>query len=256
MKVQGTWCAATALLVALTASVLLLPDADAQTPKEQKDQKERKETPKFSFVLKNRHGHATPSKTRAAHTAGGNTDVQQPSDDRLVFTMTGVATAAPYPTTDTGAAMDFDLNQEFAIAAADPKQTAAKLIVEAQVIGLLRGDKHGGSASVGCGNVAVFSGTTSILALSIDAHSVAGEDHLAINDRKGPVGQLVTPAEFHLMQTFRINASHGRGICGTAAAAEFAPEGLEKEWIAINDPFRGANKKEFGFRVVLRLEPE
>jgi hypothetical protein len=67
----------------------------------------------------------------------------------------------------------------------------------------------------------------------------------------------VPPAEYHLLQTFHISADHARSIRGKAAAAEFAPDlALDPTWISVTDPFRGANKKEFGFRVTLRVEPE
>ena len=49
--------------------------------------------PKVAFVLKDRHGHATPERVGSTHTGGGNTDVAQPSDDKLIITMTGVAVA-------------------------------------------------------------------------------------------------------------------------------------------------------------------
>ena len=153
--------------------------------------------------------------------------------------------------------MDFDLNQEFTISFADPKLKKARLTIEAQVIGLLRGDKNGGTASVGKGAVAIVFGGAPVAALSIEGHAVGGDEYLAINDRKGPVSVAVSAGDYHLMQVFSINAAHARSICGKAAAAEFAPDpALDPTWISITDPFRGANKKEFGFRVTLRVEPE
>jgi hypothetical protein len=175
----------------------------------------------------------------------------------LIVTMSGVATAGPNPGTATAADMAFDLNQDFEIVIADPKIKKAKLTLEAQVIGLLRGDQNGGSAGVNNGSVEVVSGITSVLSLAIEGHSVCGDDNLAINDRKGPVSVAVPPGDYHMLQTFHISANHARSICGKAAAAEFAPDpALDPTWISVTDPFRGANKKEFGFRVTLRVEPE
>jgi hypothetical protein len=213
--------------------------------------------PKTVFLVKDRHGHATPTRTEHARTGGGNTDVAQPREDTLVITMTGVAAAGPHPFETPAADIDFDLDQNFEIAFADPKLKNAKLSVEAQIIGLLRGDANGGTASMCSGAVVITCGDISVLDVSMDGHAVTGDDHLAINDRKGPYWLSVTPGEFHLVQKFHISAAHVRGICGRAAAAEFAPDpALDPTWISVKDPFHGANKKEFGFRVILRIEPE
>jgi len=213
--------------------------------------------PKVSFALKNRHGHATPVRTPAAHAGGGNTDVTQPKDDTLIFAMTGVVTAGPHPFTGSSANIEFELTQDFEIAFADPKLKKAKLTIEAQVIGLLRGDKHGGGAKVGKGAVDVGCAGHSIVSLAIEGHGVAGDDYLSINDRKGPCSVSVPAGEYHLAQIFGISADHARSIAGKAAAAEFAPDpALDATWISVKDPFHGAIKKEFGFRVTLKVEPE
>jgi hypothetical protein len=212
---------------------------------------------KVSFVLKDRHGHATPERTETAHTAGGNTDVAQPREDTLVITMSGVVTARPHPARTASADMDFDLNQEFAIDFPDPKLKKAKLSAEAQVVGLLRGDKHGGSAAVGAGAVVITCGHVSLLSLAIEGHAVGGSDNLAINDRKGPVSIPVPAGDYQLLQRFHLSAAHVRSICGKAAAAEFAPDpALDPTWISVTDPFHGVVKKDFGFRVTLHVEPE
>jgi hypothetical protein len=246
---KGLWV----LFAATVGIVLPLPFLSAQVPP-------GPPPPKVSFVLKERHGHATPTRTTAAHTAGSGIEVAQPRDDTLVITMTGVVTAGPHPFKDSAADIDFDLNQDFEIGFSDPKVKQAKLTVEAQIIGLLRGDKDGGSAEVSSGTVALASGSShnlGLLALVIEGHSVDGGHNLAINDHKGPASIPVLPGEYHLVQSFRINAAHARGICGKGAAAEFAPDpALDPTWISTPDPFRGTNKKEFGFRVTLRVEPE
>jgi hypothetical protein len=213
---------------------------------------------KVGFILKDRHGHATPARTSSAHTGAGNTDVVQVRDDTVVITMTGVAVAGPYPRSGSSAMLSFDLNQEFEIAFADPKLKKARLIVEAQIVGLLRGDKHGGSAGACDGTATVVAvGGASIVSLAIEGHSVAGDENLAINDHKGPLSATVRAGEHHLFQTFRISAAHARTILGKAASAEFAPDpALDPTWISVTEPFHGAAKKDFGFRVTLRVEPD
>jgi hypothetical protein len=246
---HGLW----AQLTALIGIVSLLPNASAQAPPAPSPAP----PPKVSFVLKDRHGHAMPARTIAAHTGGGNTEVSQPREDTLIITMSGVVTAGPHPCKSSAADIDFELTQGFALEFADPKIKKAKLTIEAQVVGLLRGDKHGGSASVGNGDVAIACGKVCVLSASIEGHAVGGDDNLAINDHQGPVGVLVPPGDYHVHQVFRIDAAHARSICGKAAAAEFAPDpALDATWISVTDPFHGANKKDFGFRVTVRAEPE
>ena len=240
-----------ALFTAIVGIAVLLPDLPAQA------QPVPPPPPKVGFVVRDRHGLAAPARTQFARAGGGNTDVAQPREDTLIITMSGVVTAPPQPTKPSASAMDFDLNQDFTIGFADPKLQKAKLTLEAQVIGLLRGDRHGGSAAVSNGTVVIACAGVCILSQSIEGHAVSGEAYLAINDHKGPVSIAVPPGDYTLRQTFRIDAAHVRSICGKAAAAEFAPDpALDATWISVTDPFHGANKKDFGFRVIFRVEPE
>ncbi len=213
--------------------------------------------PRLAILLKERHGQATPERLGAAHTGGGNIDVAQPRDDLVIITMTGIATAGPHPCMASSAALDFALDQCFAIVSTDSRFKRGRLVMEAAVVGLLRGDKHGGSAAIGPAGAAVTVGPVSVVGVVFDGHAVAGGENQSINDHKGPVSVAAQLGEYRLVQTFHIDAAHVRGLCGTAAAAEFAPDpALNPLWISYNDPFHGALKKEFGFRVSLRVEPE
>jgi hypothetical protein len=244
----------------LTSVLLPWPLLSAQP----QDKKEPEKLPppapvatRVSIVLKDRHGHATPRHEGSTRTGAGNTDVAQPKDDTVIITMTGVAVAGPHPCKASAASMDFDFNQCFEIVFSDDKLKRAKLTMEATVIGLLRGDKHGGSAGVSHGAAAVTVGPITLVGVAIEGHAVGGDDNLAINDHKGPISVPVQSGEHHLVQSFHINAEHTRGICAKAASAEFAPDpALDPVWISITEPFHGANKKDFGFRVTLRVEPE
>ena len=192
----------------------------AQPPEKQPD---KAPVPKAAFVLLDRHGHATPERAGTSHTGAGNTDVAQPRDDTVVVTMTGVAVAGPHPCKASAAAMDFEFNQSFEIAFSDSKLKKARLTMEASIIGLLRGDKDGGSAGVSHGGATIAVGPMVVLGVALEGHAVAGCENLSINDHKGPVSVQARAGAYHLQQTFHINASHVRSICGKAAAAAFAP---------------------------------
>jgi hypothetical protein len=232
-----------ALMLALTAALSPQPAAA---------QAEKPASP--TLILYERHGHVTPQRYGFQHTGAGNIDIAQPTPDVLIITMTGVAVAGPHPCKDSLAAMDFDLKQAFEIAA--PKEVKGlKLKAEARVIGLLRSphwskgvaEESDACATITCGPVA-------LVTVCAPPHSVSGGENLSINDHDGPVVVPVMPGKYQLHATFHISASSPRGLCGKAVSAEFAPDpALDPLWISYWEPFHGANKKDFGFQVVVRV---
>jgi hypothetical protein len=216
-------------------------------------------SPGVSIALLGRHGHATPIRQGCAHTGGGNIDVQQPSSDTVVITMTGAGVATGFPGKDTVAAFDFDLDQGFEVTFDKPEVKAAKLTLEARVIGLLRSHcKGGGSAEQGKACAAVTCGEVALLNLCVSPHAVAGGENLAVNCREGPAGVPVRPGKYTLHQVFHIAASHPSCIWPfKAPSAEFAPDpAIDPLWISYWEPFHGAQKKDFGFQVTLKVTPE
>lgn len=213
--------------------------------------------PDVSITPGRREGRVVPCRTGCTHTGGGNIDVQQPSPDTLVVTMSGVAVAYGSPAGPASAALDFALNQAFDISFDKPTVKAAKITMEARVIGFLRSHKVGsaeesGSASVtgpGCAG----------LTIAVPTHSVAGCESLSINDKEGPVSVVIPAAgTFCLTQTFRVAASMPKAIFPVKApSAEFAPDpALDPIWISAKEPFHGAAKKDLGFQVTVKVAPE
>jgi hypothetical protein len=246
MKVRKFWTVRK-LLVASLMAVLLPLSLVAQPPAP---------GPQVVIGLKNRHGHAVPHRSGCTHTGGGNIIVDQPKDDLVIVTMAGVAVAGPHPH-GSAASMDFDLDQCFEITFVNEKLKKAKLTLDATVIGLLRGDKHGGCAEVSHGVAAVSAGGTAITSIALEPHQACGCENLAINDHVGPITVPVLAGDYNLNQQFRIAASHSRGLFGKAASAEFAPDpALDPLWISYWEPFHGAAKKDFGFKVVIKVEPD
>jgi hypothetical protein len=236
----------------LTLAAALLPAAllVAQNP--------APPAPPVSLSLGARQAKATPIREGCTHTGGGNVDVQQPSPDTLVVTMTGVAVAAPHPCKASTAALFFELNQDFEVSFDKPEVKKAKLQLEGRLIGLLRSHaKGGGTAEASQACATVRAGEAPLLTLSLPSHSVAGGESLSVNDRAAPVTAVVRAGSFCLHQTFHVAASHAKGLLGKAASAEFAPDpALDPLWISAFEPFHGANKKEFGFQVTLKVTAE
>jgi len=157
------------------------------------------------------------------HTGGGNIDVQQPSTDTLVITMKGVAVATAGPVQDTSATLDFDLSQCFEVITAKP-ETKVKMTLEGRVIGLLRSDKHGGSAGINQAVAAVSCDTAGLLSISLPSHSVCCGQNLSVNDQEGPCATSVLAGKYTLHQNFSIGAAHPRCLVPCKpGAAEFAP---------------------------------
>jgi hypothetical protein len=212
--------------------------------------------PTVSILLKDRHGHVTPDRAGCTHTGGGNIDVQQPSPDTVVITMTGVAVATGGPHGST-ATLNFDLEQCFDVVFEKDTVKAAKVTVEGRVIGLLRSGCKGGSASESGGCATIACGGTGLVTLCVPDHAVAGGENLSINDKAGPVSAPVGAGTHTLHQAWVVSAVHPKALLGKAASAEFAPDpALDPLWISYKEPFHGAVKKDFGFQVVVKVAEE
>ena len=84
-------------------------------------------------------------------------------------------------------------------------------------------------------------------------------DVLQLDAARRPIGAAVV---LNPLQTISIDGalSPVRSITrdqGKAASAEFAPDpALDPLWISYWEPFHGANKKDFGFKVTLKASVE
>jgi hypothetical protein len=209
--------------------------------------------PAVSILLLGRRGGAAVDRVGTTHTGGGTIDVAQPAPDTVVVTMTGVAVATDHPCGDSTAAIRFELEQCFEVIFDDPELEAAKLTVEARVVGLLRSGPKGAAAAAG-GGVAVGRGGEILVSLSAPDRGVAGGESLAVHDRSDAVTVPVRPGGYVLNQTWELAATHAKALLGRAASAEFAPDpALDPIWISRREPFHGAVKKDFGFQVTIRV---
>jgi hypothetical protein len=215
--------------------------------------------PAVTISLGNRHGHVSPLRCGFTHTGAGNVDVQQPTADTLVITMTGVAVAGGHPTKNSEATLSFDLQQCFEVAFDNPEKTKkAKMSIEGRVIGLLRSESKAGIAQEGPGSVSIASEAGAVVSLCVPAHSVTCHDSLSINDHEGPTEVPVVPGKYTLHETFVVSASHPRSLLPCkASSAEFAPDpALDPLWISYWEPFHGATKKDFAFQVTIKVSED
>lgn len=236
------------------ALVLAALAADAPAP-----------APAVTMALGERHAQGVPTRSGFNHTGGGNIDVQQPTPDTLVVTMTGVAVAGGCPGKDSVAALAFDLCQEFEVSISKPDVKRAKLTIEARVIGLLRSHVNGrGSASINCPARAlvapceVVGQVPTVVEVSLPGRAVIGGENLSVNDKCGPVAAVLPAGKYLLKEQFGVQAVHPKRVIPCkAASAEFAPDpALDPLWISYWEPFHGAQKKDFGFQVILKVNSE
>lgn len=254
-----------AALVVTIPALALNPEPTATA-----DEKDKQPETPVAIVLGPGQGTATPFRLGSARTGGGNIHVSQPNRDTLSVTMTGVGVARCHPCNPSVAHFTFDLAQNFEVVFHDPKVKSAKLVLWGRTVGLLRSDCHScgpttsrhsplttqsGTAEISTpGQAAISCGPTMILALGMPPREVSGGYNLSIHDREGPVWAPVLPAKYTLHQVFGITATHGKGLFCKPASIEFAPSpALDGEWISKKEPFHGAEKKDFGFQVILKV---
>ncbi len=214
--------------------------------------------PNVTITLGPRRGRVTPHRQGCCHTGGGNIDVAQPSPDTVVVTMTGVAVAVGTACGPGVAGMDFDLDQDFEVTFEKPEVKAARLTLEGRVIGLLRSHHRAGTAEATHGCACVRTDSAELLSLCLPDHLAARGENLSVNDREGPRSLPIPAGKYRLHQTFHVMASHPRALFPCkAASAEFAPDpALDLLWISYWEPFHGANKKDFGFQITLKVAEE
>jgi hypothetical protein len=211
--------------------------------------------PPISISLGNRDAHGWPVRKGYTHTGGGNIDVQQPSPDTLVITLTGVAVAGAHPIHDSSAQIAVNVNQDIEVSFDDPKVKRATLSVEGRVIGLLRTTRSGGLASVSNVTAALSAGGHDLITLAAGDHTINNGADLSINDLIAGKSIPILAGPFKIRQTLCISATHPHSLRpAKPASAEFAPDGaLDPQWISYWEPFRGAVKKDFGFQIVVKV---
>jgi len=214
-------------------------------------------TPTVTLTLGPRHGHVTPVKHGFAKTAAGNIDVAQPAPDTVVITATGLTLAGASPICCSDASIQLDLTQCFEVVFEKPEVRQAKLSIEGRMVGLLRSHCKG-SVGVSDLNACISAGEVGILSLNLPGRSIAGCENVSINNHNGPVCALVGPGKLTLHESFEISAHHPRcTIPLLAGTAEFAPDpALNPIWIDLHEPFHGAEKKNLGVQITIKVVEE
>lgn len=242
----------TTLLLLLTAGLAALAQAPAgkvELPAP------RPEPTAPRIVLGQRTGEAVTSRKGLAHTTPGVVDVAQPRPDTVVITMTGLAAAGGLPCEESASSVIFDVCQHFRIATDRP----ARVLAEAQLVGLLRGSRDG--AGVACTDpaeaVITVGDAPPLLAIGFPPRSHSGGESRFISDKLEPTEVILPAGEYSLMQRFAVRCSHPKKpFHKNVMTAAFGSDSTRvPEWLVLLDPSREVPKgKPLGFVVTLRVE--
>jgi hypothetical protein len=217
--------------------------------------------PAYQIVLRSRNAEAIPHHCGEAQTAGGSIIVEQPEPNTIICTMAGAVAAGSDCHTST-AALLFKLEQELDIVALRPTARPPRVGLLGRVIGTLQVSdpgcwcgKTGGTADQGPGTASLCVGGTNLVAISVKPSGVACGEELAVNYKDGPVEAVGVVGGGVLVGSFRIGANQGKCLWHRqAAVADFDPAPqLDAFWADILKPFRAVPRRDFGFKVVLRV---
>jgi hypothetical protein len=216
--------------------------------------------PAYQIVLRSRHAAVTPNKTREAQTGGGSILVEQPDPSTIVVTMAGSAVVGS-SCHGSAAGITFDLEQDLDIVPLRKGARPPRVGMVGRVVGTLQVTDPGhcghacGAADQGPATACLALGGTTLLSVNVQPAAVSCGQELSINHREGPVETVAAAGPYHLAASFRIAVNQGQGVCYRQfAVADFDPAPqLDAFWADALKPFRAVPRRDFGFKVVLRV---
>jgi hypothetical protein len=219
--------------------------------------------PAYQIVLRSRHAEVTPSHTRDSQTGGGYILVEQPEPNTIVVTMSGAAVAGSACHAST-AGIDFNLEQDLDIIATRPGVRPPRVGMVGRLVGTLQVTDPGkcgkacGTAEQGPAVACLALGGTGLLSVNVKPSSVVCGQESSINYRHGPVEAPAVAGPYCLTGSFHIDVTQGKSVWNRqAAVADFDPAPqLDGSWADVLKPFRAVPRKDFGFKIILRVVEE
>jgi hypothetical protein len=216
--------------------------------------------PAYQIVLRSRHAEVNPTRSKDAQTGGGSIVVEQPEPNTIVILMAGSAVVGS-DCHQSHAAIDFNLDQELEVV--PMRQGARRPLIGliGRVVGTLQVTDPGccgkpcGSAEQGVAAASLSIGDAHLLSVSVPTTTASCGQELAVNNRIGPVECPADVGCFHLSGSFHIAASEGKGVFNRQyAVADFDPAPqLDASWADALRPFRAVPRRDFGFKIALRV---
>ena len=213
--------------------------------------------PPCSIVLGPRTACMTPVTSRQGRADGGIIDVQLTASNVLVTTLTGTAAANAFLGCESSAAETFHLEQQFEVAGPSTGVTEVTLMMESNLTGLVRAKSHSGAAArIASAKICPLGAPDSPLVMVHPAFGVNGTAGRLCNQRLTPIKVPGMPVGRYVLTADFVLTSIASGLVDDHSAADFSPTTtLPADWVRSRDPFQGVDKKDFGFRVSLTVEP-
>lgn len=216
--------------------------------------------PAYQIVLRSRQAEVTPTRSKGAQTGGGSIVVEQPEPHTVVVTMGGSAVSGS-ECHGGNAALDFNLDQELEILPLRQGARPPRIGMVGRVVGTLQVTDPGkcgkscGTSDQGPATASLTLGGAPLLSLSVKPSSVSCAQESSINHREGPVESPAPVGCYRLTGSFRIATTQGKGVWNRqAAVADFDPAPqLDPFWADALRPFRAVPRRDFGFKVVVRV---
>jgi hypothetical protein len=217
--------------------------------------------PAYQIVLRSRNAEVTPTRTGEAQTGGGSILVEQPEPNTIVVTMGGSAVVGS-DCHRSAAGIDFNLEEDLEVVPLRGGVRPPRIGMIGRVVGTLQVTDPGrchfrpcGSAEQGPATACLASGETCLLTVNVKPSAMACGQELAINHRDGPVECPALVGCYRLTGSFHIGVTQGKGVFYRQfAVADFDPAPqLDAFWADALKPFRAVPRRDFGFKVVLRV---
>lgn len=214
----------------------------------------------YQIVLRSRNAVANPVKTRDAQTGGGAVLVEQPEPNTIMVSMIGAAVAGSECHGGSSASVTFELDQVFDIMPTRKGVRAPRVGMVGRVVGTLQVTdgkccRSCGSAEHAAATACVSAEGGPLLSIAVKPANAGPGNYLSLNNKEGPVEAVAVPGPYVLKQSFTISATQGKGVFYRQyAVADFDPAPqLDAFWGDALAPFRAVPRKDFGFRVVVRV---
>jgi hypothetical protein len=216
--------------------------------------------PAYQIVLGSRHAEATPNRTKEAQTGGGSIVVEQPEPNTIVVTMGGSAVVGS-DCHGSAAGLTFELEQELEIIPLRRGARPPRVGMVGRLVGTLQVSDPGlcgkpcGSAEQGPATACLAVGGMKLLSVAVKSSAVSCGQESSVNFRDGPVEAVAAAGPYQLSGSFHIGVTQGKGVFHRqAAVADFDPAPqLDPFWADALKPFRAVPRRDFGFKVVVRV---
>ena len=202
---------------------------------------------KQECILPGKHGDAL------ADAEAGSISVETPTPDTLEVGMSGVVAAHCFIGCHSVGILTFQLVQEFDVTSSDPGLSQVFLTMEASLNGYVRSRHKGGACMrMASATIAPVGWPSTPLAVNFVPLCASGPgcSHAYNQSWTSPEGTPMPMGRYVLTANFVIEAS-ADGLLNGHGVADFSSGDMAEGWGQENDPFKEADRGDYGFAINL-----